>query len=298
MTDVLRPGHEPVYGEAAAAWPLTAVDWGAILAGTAVATAISFVKAAFGSGIGLSLASPYEGSSPMTHALALALWVLWVTVASYAAGGYVCARLRQRSAAVSPDEAEIRDGAHGLVVWATAMIIVALAAGSSLYTLGKAGVDTVAQQAQKSGLVGNPVDYRVDSLMRGDGDTRAAGAGGAIGGGDTADTRQVIARIVARGQATGEISQEDRAYLVNVLSSRTGLSPTDAQTRVDAVAQDVRADNARAKELADKARRTGVMMSFIAGAAMLLAAASAWGGAALGGKHRDENLGLPHLTRW
>jgi hypothetical protein len=91
-----------------------------------VATAFSFVMAASGSGIGLSLASPYQGDSPMTHAIALALRVLWVTVSSFAAGGYVCGRLRRRGRAVSPDEAEVRDGAHGLTVRATSMLIVAL----------------------------------------------------------------------------------------------------------------------------------------------------------------------------
>jgi len=181
MTDILRSGMPPaattetLRAESLRAEGLsrfTAVDWGAILAGVAVATAITFVMAAFGSGIGLSLASPYEGASPLTHAIALALWVLWVTVASYAAGGYVCGRLRRRNIDMPRDEAEVRDGAHGLVVWATSMLIIAFWAGSSLYDIGKAGVDAAAQQAQKSGMT-NPVDYRVDTLLRGDGDMRS-----------------------------------------------------------------------------------------------------------------------------
>lgn len=311
MTDVIGPGYEParpsVSGTERAAF-LTAVDWGAILAGVAVATAISFVMAAFGSGIGLSLASPYEGASPMTHAIALALWVIWVTVASYAAGGYVCGRLRRRVVEAPQDEVEVRDGAHGLTVWATSMLIVALAFGSSLYSLGKAGVDTATQQAQKSGLVSNPVDYRVDSLMRGDGDIMGRGGAVATRPGATApiaapiaamgETRQIVSRIVARGQATGEVSDQDRAYLRNVLASSTGLSPNDARARVDALAQQVRDDNARAKELADTARKAGIVASFIAAAAMLLAAASAWGGAVLGGRHRDENLGMSAAMRF
>jgi hypothetical protein len=282
----------------------TAVDWGAILGGVAVATAIVFVMAAFGSGVGLSLASPYEGASPLTHAIALALWVLWVTVASYAAGGYVCGRLRRRNIDVPRDEAEIRDGAHGLVVWATSMLIIAFATGSSLYNIGKAGVEAATQQAQKSGLT-NPVDYRVDTLMRGDGETRmgATGGGGANRFGaapapNLADTRQIVSRIVARAQTTGEISPQDRTFLQNVLSTGTGASPQDARNRVDALAQQVKEDNATAKETADKARKAGILASFIAAAAMLLAAASAWGGATLGGKHRDENIGLSTMMRW
>lgn len=307
MTDVIRPGYEParppVSGMERGAF-LTAVDWGAILAGVAVATAISFVMAAFGSGIGLSLASPYEGASPMTHAIALALWVIWVTVASYAAGGYVCGRLRRRVVDAPRDEVEVRDGAHGLTVWATSMLIVAFALGSSLYSLGKAGVETAAQQAQKSGLAGNPVEYRVDTLMRADGamgggvQTGRMGAQATATAPATGDTRQIVSRIVARGQATGEISDQDRTYLQNVLASSAGLAPNDARARVDALAQQVKDDNARAKELADKARKAGIITSFIAAAAMLLAAASAWGGAVLGGRHRDENLGMSAAMRF
>ncbi|MGJ0508300.1 MAG: hypothetical protein ACR652_14510 [Methylocystis sp.] len=310
MSDVIRSGMP-----ASPATPMaeglglsrfTAVDWGAILAGVAVATAIVFVMAAFGSGIGLSLASPYQGASPLTHAIALALWVLWITVASYAAGGYVCGRLRRRAVDTPRDEAEVRDGAHGLVVWATSMLIIAYAAGSSLYDVGKAGVEAAKDQAQKSGVT-NPVDYRVDALMRGDGNMRMGATGGGGGGrfgaaqapaASVADARQIVSRIVARGQATGDISQEDRTYLQNVLTSETGASPQDARGRVDALAQQVRDDNAKAKETADKARKAGILASFIAAAAMLLAAASAWGGAALGGRHRDENIGLSALMRW
>jgi hypothetical protein len=294
MTDVIRPGVAPAAGEGLGLARFSAVDWGAILAGVAVATAISFVMAAFGSGVGLSLASPYEGASPLTHAIALALWVLWVTVASYAAGGYVCGRLRRRVIDMPREEAEVRDGAHGLVVWATAMIIVALAAGTSLYSLGKAGVDAATQQAQKNGLT-NPVDYRVDEFLRGDGAMTGGMTGGRPGAAATvnpADTRQIVARIVARGEATGEISNEDRAYLTNVMSAQGG----DARGRVDGLIQQIRDDHARAKEAADKARKAGIIASFIAAAAMALAAASALGGATLGGRHRDEHIAP--LSHW
>ncbi len=307
MSDVIRSGMPPTPAaeglRAEGLSRFTAVDWGAILGGVAVATAIVFVMAAFGSGIGLSLASPYEGASPMTHAIALALWVLWVTVASYAAGGYVCGRLRRRNIDMPRDEVEMRDGAHGLVVWATSMLIIAFATGSSLYNIGKSGVEAVSQQAQKSGLT-NPVDYRVDTLMRGDGEMRMGATGGGAGRfaaapvANMADTRQMVARIIARAETTGEISQQDRTYLQNVLASGAGASPQDARNRVDALAQQVRDDNARAKETADKARKAGILASFIAAAAMLLAAASAWGGATLGGRHRDENIGISSVMPW
>ena len=60
------------------------VDWAAIIAGGLLATAISFILITFGSAIGLSLTSPYEGSgfSAAFFAVAVGLWVVWVQISS------------------------------------------------------------------------------------------------------------------------------------------------------------------------------------------------------------------------
>jgi hypothetical protein len=64
------------------------VDWPAVIAGAVIATAISSVLFAFGTGIGLSIASPYpsENVSPAIFAIILSLWILLVTVMSFLAG--------------------------------------------------------------------------------------------------------------------------------------------------------------------------------------------------------------------
>jgi hypothetical protein len=55
------------------------VDWGAIIAGAILASAIAFVLLTFGSAVGLTLTSPFrgEGLAGTALAVAIALWVLW-----------------------------------------------------------------------------------------------------------------------------------------------------------------------------------------------------------------------------
>ena len=214
------------------------VDWAAILAGTAVASAFSFVMAFFGSGIGLSLSSPYGGASPLTHYIALALWLLWITLSSFALGGYICGRLRPRAADVKPDEAELRNGVHGLTVWGTAIIAFAFAASTSLYQIGKISAALVAGEESGAGLKADPVDYQVDTLLRGDGDLTARKGAPAPTAGTTAGVpeypRQVVKRILTQTLATGDLSQQDRNYIVNVMASQAGVNPQEAERRVDA----------------------------------------------------------------
>ena len=101
------------------------VDWPAIFAGTVLASAISFVLLTFGSAIGLSMTSAYEGRG-MTlfwFAIAAALWVLWVQISSFMAGGYLTGRMRRRHHDATEHESDIRDGSHGLVMWAVGVLL-------------------------------------------------------------------------------------------------------------------------------------------------------------------------------
>ena len=285
----------------------TNTDWPAIIAGAMVAAAISFVMGTFGSAIGLSLASPYEGAPPAIYGgaslavrlIALTLWVLAIVVSSFALGGYVTGRLRRRVGDASQEEVEVRDGAHGLALWAASLVVFALITGVSIFQLAKTGVAAVALsengRAEASALAPkvNPIDERVDFLLRGDGDVNARAVAM-----PAEYLRAIVMRIVSRGVATGEISGEDRAYLVNVLASRTGLSPQEAKSRVNIAADRLREDNAKAKDAAESARKTGILLAFLSAATMLVGAAAAWAGATLGGRHRDQNVGVASLSRF
>ena len=109
--------------------PAHYVDWGAIFAGVFIAIAISSVFLAFGSAIGLSLTSFKAGESAPVVGLVIAasLWLLWVQISSFIGGAYATGRMRRRIGDAKAHVVEMRDGTHGLIVWAVSIVIGAAA---------------------------------------------------------------------------------------------------------------------------------------------------------------------------
>lgn len=125
------------------------VDWPAILAGAAVASGIAFVFTTFGAALGLSLVSPYQGEgSAMAAAIAVGSWMLWTTISSFMAGGYIAGRMRRRMDGANADEVSVRDGIHGLTVWAVAVLIGALLLGATASTAVQATAQTATSVAE------------------------------------------------------------------------------------------------------------------------------------------------------
>jgi hypothetical protein len=112
----------------------TAVSWGAIFAGAAVAVATSAVLFALGAGLGFASISPWanRGASATTFAISGAIWLIVTQWLSAALGGYIAGRLRHRWLATHQHEVFFRDTAHGFVTWSVATIAVVLLAGASL----------------------------------------------------------------------------------------------------------------------------------------------------------------------
>src|SRR5512132_2897542 len=129
------------------------VDWGAIIAGAILASAIAFVLLTFGSAIGLTVTSPFKGEGlPGTAlAVAIALWVLAVEIFSFIAGAYLAGRLRRRVPDATESEAEMRDAWHGLLVWALGTLIGAYLAASALSGVTRGGAE--AARTAASGVV-------------------------------------------------------------------------------------------------------------------------------------------------
>src|SRR6201999_3632997 len=86
-----------------AASEVPSVEWRAIFAGAVVAAGISATLLAFGTAIGLSLASAaptWRDSSPWLSALS-GIYLLFVALCSFGFGGYVAGRLRTRLRALT-----------------------------------------------------------------------------------------------------------------------------------------------------------------------------------------------------
>jgi hypothetical protein len=278
----------------------SAVSWGAIIAGAVAASAITLVLSLVGSGIGLSLASPFssEGSSLATFAIGGAIWLIIVQWASAGFGGYIAGRLRTKWTGVNRDEVFFRDTAHGILAWALATLIVAGALGSAVSSTIGAGVQATATltagataagaAAASSDAGSNATSYVVDSLLR------PANPGKPSPGSTADDTAGQVSRILFTSAANGEMSAGDRTYLDQLVAARTGLSEADATARVDAVLKSVDDAKAAAAEAAETARKTSAAFALFGALSLLVGGFIAGVGAAIGGRQRDEVDGVLH----
>jgi hypothetical protein len=272
----------PTITELESADEFSAVSWGAVIAGAVVAAAVTLLLAAFGSGVGFSIISPWsdQGASGTTFHITAGLYLLAITMLASTIGGYVAGRLRSKWSSVHGHERFFRDTAHGLLVWALATVVSAAVLGGATTHLLAGASAGLAPAAASAG--GSPTDVYVDRLLRSD--TNAAGAAGAAtapAAGVTPALRAEIGRALATNMRPGAgISDEDRNYLTNLVAARTGLPQAEAQRRVADVTM-------QAKTAAEDARKAARNFSFWLAFSMLAGAFVAALGAVEGGKLRD-----------
>ena len=84
----------------------SALAWGPIIGGAVAATGITLILLLVGSGMGLTMVSPWssESSSAATVGVSAAIWLVVVQWLSSALGGYLTGRLRTKWAAAHTDE--------------------------------------------------------------------------------------------------------------------------------------------------------------------------------------------------
>src|ERR1022692_3718092 len=113
----------------------SAVNWGAVIAGSVTTAALTLVLLAFGAGVGFSVVSPWadSGVSAATFSLGAGLFLIVVAMLSSTIGGFIAGRLRTKWVGVHTHEVYFRDTAHGFLSWALATVLSAafLAAAAS-----------------------------------------------------------------------------------------------------------------------------------------------------------------------
>lgn len=273
------------------------VDWPAIFAGAVLATAISFVLITFGSAIGLSMSSAEPGSGVSLSWLAIVagLWLLWVQISSFLAGGYLTGRLRRRHGDATEHESDVRDGSHGLVMWALGLLVGALIAfwgiGGTLSAItGAAGAAGQGVGAAAGQVVAelDPNQLLVDRTLR-----AGPNATGQVG----EETRGEVGRILISAVTEGGLDDGDRQYLVSIVSARAGIPPEEAEQRIDQIVAQAQALEDDAREIAETTRRIGMVAAFMAAASLLVSGVAAYFGATLGGKHRDQQTVFADWSR-
>jgi hypothetical protein len=287
----------------------SAVSWGPIVAGAFAASTLTFILMLLGSGLGLTMVSPWSGSgaSVTTFAASTAVWLVVVQWLSSGVGGYLTGRLRTRWVGVHTDETYFRDTAHGFLAWALATLLVVGILGSALTSFiggsvqaastvvsGVAqGASAAASSSSASDGASNATAYFVDSLFRPADPARLSAAGGES---DAAATAQAT-RILIASAAEGQVSEEDKTYLSQLVVARTGLSEADAKARVDAMLAKVEDAKVKAQQAADTARKAAATFALVAALSLVIGAFIASAAAVLGGQQRDDEETLYLTTR-
>jgi hypothetical protein len=268
------------------------ISWAAIVAGAVAAAAVAITLLIFGAGLGLSSVSPWphQGVSVTTFTVLAAIWLVLVQWISSAFGGYIAGRLRTKWVNLHTDEVFFRDTAHGFLAWGLATVAVA-----ALLSFASQGAATAgAQLASNSTLTDTASTYYVDLLFRQN--VAPSGSASALAPADNGsaamvtglsdrDTRAQATAIL--GENAANVSQEDNAYLVQLVSGRTGLSPNNAQLRVNTVIAREQADIVKAKQLADAARKASAQAAIYTFVSLLIGAFIASVAGAIGGRLRD-----------
>ncbi|TPI63439.1 hypothetical protein FJ420_12650 [Mesorhizobium sp. B3-1-3] len=297
MTNAFSGVDEPAAIETSS----SAVSWGPIVAGAFAASTLTVVLMLVGSGLGLTMMSPWGSASLTTFAVSTAIWLVIVQWLSSALGGYIAGRLRTKWVNVHTDEVYFRDTAHGFLAWALATLLVATVLGSAISGIVGAGTQAAtgllsgaatgaaSRASAQSPSANDLAGYFVDSLFR-PADNAAAAAPPAAGAPqNNADTTAQASRILAVGAANGEMSADDKAYLARLVASRTGLPQADALKRVDDVLARIEDAKNKAKTAADKARKASATTALIGALSLVIGAFIAAVAGVLGGRQRDED---------
>jgi len=251
------------------------VDWRSIAAGAVLAAGVSLTLLAFGSGIGLSVASTaptWRDSSPWLWLLS-GLFLLFVALCAFGIGGYTAGRMRARLTVAETVESRFRDGMHGLFVWGLAILVTAalalMGAGLAIHMAAPSG----GPNGPAASVAGeNIIASELDTLFRSDRKLIES---------DVEYPRAEASRILLKSGGHRGVPDEDRAYLAELASRVADVRPDEAQARADRAIKESRDELRRAREAA-------VLQAFLIAAALLVGAAVAWYAASEGGLDREE----------
>lgn len=292
------------------------VSWQAILAGVAITLAVQILLSLLGTAIGMSTIDPLEGESPSAQAFSLgaALWWAVSFFLSLAIGGMVAAEMSGFS--------DRMDGVlHGLVTWATAMLVgvylVGQLVGSTLSGIGGLASSTIkgaahgaavasidagdANGTDKTTLNWGEIETEIQGLLA-QGANNPAQQNSDRSAATTPDLIQQVQTFLENDQVTPEQRQE----LVALIARTGNMSEQEAAQKLDAWEKAYRDANAtlnraagevnqKAAVIGEKGANALAHVSFWSFITFLLGALAAALGGMAGSKCREERI-LRHRT--
>lgn len=250
--------------------PSSAVSGSAVAAGVFVALAVTIILVSLGAGFGLAAASPWTLARDAGAIGALAgIWLVLVQWLASAAGGYLTGRLRTRWIGTHEHEVFFRDTAHGFLTWSAATVLVVALAGLA----GGKAADVAVQAATPDHA------YDADAIYR----------SVSVDAATTAPARAEAERVLATALASGRLDPDDRAWLVASASARSGITPAEAERRINRALERDQKIVADAKQAADDARKAASRLAMLTALSLVIGAFIASVAAALGGRERDKH---------
>jgi hypothetical protein len=221
-------------------------NWGATIAGALIATAVTFFLVTLGSGIGLALVSVPRTGGLAAFLTGGAIYVFAAQAFGFAVGAHVTGRLIGPMVENSKEE-EFRAGAHGLAVWALAVV-----AGLGVLWLTAAAGGIAAANVERPQAA--PTAYWADMLLS------PAGPGAAP---PNAGDKQEAGRVLTADMPRSD--DANRNELARLVMQDAGLSRAAAMERVDAT-------EARMRDDANAARKAASIVAIWTALALLFGA--------------------------
>jgi hypothetical protein len=252
----------------AASGSVSAVSWGAIFAGTAVAAATSLLLFALFAGLDLAALSRHAGAArgtPPSFTVMAAVALIVTQWVSACLGGYITGRLRTRWVGTHSHEVFFRDTAHGFITWCVATVLMASGLASTAASLTGLRV---------------PLTGMRDMSAQGQPHRALHQAAGSVNGGVTAGAYRALDPQFA--VAEGRIATEAPGQRLLLADGPARVEP-GARTRLVAVDETADTDGSGV----DVTPKDAAVSSILTALSMLIGAFIAGVSAALGGRLRD-----------
>ena len=270
----------------------TRLSWGSIFAGVVIAVAVQLVLGILGTGIGLTMVDPVEGTTPGAAGFGIGAGIYWLitTVVALGAGGYAAARVagvHERFDAL----------VHGLVVWGVTLILTLYLLTSAVGGIIGGAFRTVGAVAGAAGSSVGAAAPKVASLANVDeGDVRQeASAYLSDAPSDpalmtTEQAQKEIAKELPALARGGEDGRQAESRIVDIIAAQRKISRPEAQAQVDRAQQQFAEAKqktiATAKSATDAAAGAAAGTSFVLVLALLIGAAAAGFGATAATRRR------------
>jgi hypothetical protein len=283
---------------------LPAFSLGAVIAGAAIAAAVGFFLVTVGAGLGLALTSVHNATAAGAKSFLTlgAIYFMAAQAFGFAVGGHVTGRLMP-VLVEDTEEENFRADAHGLAVWAIAVIFGLSLAAVAAFATGSAAASKASTPAiywadrlltpTTTAPGGAPMVSPGDAsgLDNGTPDPAVVSStpGVTPGSGTLADAKAEAARLLTVDVATPQSETSNVSELSRLVVQFAGLPASAAPQRVHQTEQAMRA---KTKDTAEAARKAASYLSIWTAISLLFGAVVCVGATLSARRTRDRAYSL------